>query len=307
MSKSYKPIKFFLDICGKKIRDLDELRAGADFHLDRLYELFTKGILERWLQVHGYNDEYDALAKLPKESLNEDNARAFCKIIRPDDAASSLEAIIQNFKLSEKWKKELEAISTKGKTQLEVINNYHAGFDNLLQSIKNDTDNMPAVKTHLSELSLKYLNLFNINPHACIRFFKEEAPVAVLLMLANPVLREQLQQIDEFDNIKKFLNEAIDILGDSPLSKFVFHEQEKNKNIISIIRFIKKDTQGMWEDVEPNDKEFMILYADESTTVRPYRGNNEELKKEDLLSFKIIKGIDYRSNNDNYYLVYMEI
>lgn len=318
MAVLYKPIKFFLNVCGIRIHSLEELREGENFHLDELYELFIEGILERWLDVHGYTAECEALSKLPKEPLDENSAKNFCKIMRPNDNISSLELIIQNFKLEREWKKSIKSLSIKEQSLDAVINAYHGGFHDIKQSIKDNSNNMLAVKASLAVLSQKYLKLFNMNQNSCLDFFKNEAPVALLLLLANPVLRAAVEQSGLFTSIVKNIKDMLpykaipcqseDELDKFKLLKFVSHQEIKEMdNVISMVRITNKHTQSMWEDIEPNNKKFMILYADSSTTVRPYQNRNGELIQEDIDNFPIIEGIDYRSSNNMYYLVYMEI
>jgi hypothetical protein len=155
MNSIYKPIKFFLNVGDNKIKSLDDLRKGSDFHLDYLYGLFKDGTLERWLEVHGYHDEYDAIKVLPKDDLNEEIAFKFCSILLPGLEDTSLQLYSNNLLFVKKWNGYLKTVETNKSQYDKIINDYHSGFERLKESIEKDALNMPKIKTHLVELSSK--------------------------------------------------------------------------------------------------------------------------------------------------------
>lgn len=315
MDSSYKPIKFFLDVFGHKIHDIEELRSSDNFHLDYIYDLFLDGILERWLQVQGYEAEYKAMSDLPKEPLNVENAKRFCAILRPNDDKAALETIIQNFKTIKKWEARLDAFEGKRADLRDIISKYHADFAGLKASIKANANNMPAIKSLLADMSVNFLHLFNINQDACIYFFKKNAPVAVLLMLANATLRKSLSEADNFDDVARYVRIELSARTDPddttepyPIHRFISPDtdRDEDKNIISTIQIVAQNTNSMWEDIEPNEKDFMILSVTEPASIRPWRKNGCDLPSEEKLNFPIIHGIDYRSNAADP-LIFMEI
>jgi hypothetical protein len=67
-------------------------------------------------------------------------------------------------------------------------------------------------------------------------------------------------------------------------------------------------TEGYWKDVEPKGKKYLIIKMEDRNFVRNIGKANEELKADDVNGkFLILDGIDYKSNNANDPLVYMEI
>jgi hypothetical protein len=89
--------------------------------------------------------------------------------------------------------------------------------------------------------------------------------------------------------------------------KFIFNEIETDNNIISLIRKVQYNS-GMWEDPESDSlKKYIILYCSPNAFVRPYRAINGDLTKEQLKTFPIITGLEYRSTNKDEYLIYMEV
>jgi len=309
-----KPIKFFLRIGNDKAHDLESLREH--FHLDLVYDLYTHGILARWLDVHGYKEEKAALDTFEHEfhhsELNNESAKKFCKIFFPDADKILLGGIIETFKLYKKWRDESKKIAEmKGQFNTD-INEYHLSYSNLKESIIGDRYNMPAIKLHLLELSYRYFNLFSIDHKACLDFFEEKSLIAILMMFANRKLRDFLaQDIELWNRYIKLIHNAIPKdPGDDPakyaLKEFIFPSTESK--IVSNIKYTSKYTQEMWDDIEPHEnKEYMILQCTSNQSVRPYRVQGGELSPKTLQDFPIIKGIDYRSKSELNFLIYMEV
>jgi hypothetical protein len=74
------------------------------------------------------------------------------------------------------------------------------------------------------------------------------------------------------------------------------------------VKIFSGQTEGYWKDVEPNDKEFLIIKMEDGNFIRHGGKKGEELKASDINGkFLILNGIDYKSNNANHQLVYMEV
>jgi len=308
-----KPIKFFLRAGDIQIADIASL--CNNFHLNLIYDLYLEGVLERWLSIHDYEKEHGELKvfeeQFGKTPLDEEKARKFCHIFFPGEE-QALEPIFQNFRLYEKWKKESEAMSQWDDQWFERIHDYHEKYAALKQGIVEDSRNMPAVKAHLLELSTRYLGLFRLDWQACLDFFEREAPVALLLMLANSELRAFMEEEGiAIERVKKFVRTNLPSsqtqTETKALSPFVFPAEEE-ETYVSSIKVTSKHTQAMWEDLEPHEeKSYMILSIAPSCSIRPYRAQGQELNEEQKQDFPIIHGIDYRSDSNTENLIYMEV
>ncbi len=310
---SYKPIKFFLRIGDKSIRDIGDLYNN--FHIDKLYELYQAGILQRWLTVHGIEDKAHSLAEFEKvyhkDDIDDERARAFCNIFFPGYLPDELESLIQNFKINKKWKEEIELLSENQEKYFNYIQNYHIGYKELKQSIIENALNMPAIRAHIEYLSREYLELFKLDCSACIDLFSEKTPIALLIMFANesirnfidtrPVLREKaLNVINENTPLNH------EDLSGKKLAPFIFPRESDIGKVISYIRVCSKSTKGNWEEIESDrNKKFMILYNNSAfVSVRPYNDPDNELPRE-ITGLPIIHGIEYK--NYASYLAYMEV
>ena len=309
-----KPINFFLRIGNDKAHDLESMREH--FHLDLVYDLYTHGILARWLDVHGYNHEKTNLEifeqKFQHEELNDETAKIFCKIFLPDANEDMLCGIIETFKLCKKWCNESKKIDEMNGQWDSIINDYHSSYDSLKQSIVDDSKNMPAIKAHLYELSTKYFKLFAIDYKACLDILEKEALIAILMMYANPVLRNFLEKDQKLD--KKCKNLIHNSIPKSPaddsdkyiLKNYIFPSDDIK--IISNIKYNSKYTHETWDDIEPYpDKQYMILQCTTNQFVRSYKNYGGELSTESLQYFPIVNGIEYSIKSELNFLIYMEV
>ena len=82
--------------------------------------------------------------------------------------------------------------------------------------------------------------------------------------------------------------------------------EQNNTSIVSTIKVCNKSTFDMWDDIENNKKDYLILYA-EAGSVRGHKEQGKELKDEDIRNLEIVKGLDFRSKDSNNVVIYMEI
>ncbi len=319
---SYKPIKFFLRVGDKSVHDLKDLCIN-NFHLDKLYQLYQEGILQCWLKAHELKDKVNRLSEFEKRydkgEIDDERASEFCRIFFPESQPKELEYIIQNFKLEEKWKSEFELMNKERENHLSHIKFYHNGYENLKESIIKDRFNMQAIRSHLKDMSNNYIELFKLDCCACLDSFIEEAPAAVLLIFSNETLRNFVSTHQNiYKEILEFIKDNTPVspenLQGKRLAPFIFPEEYEKAfdlpridNIVSLINTYNKSTDASWEDIEwDKSKKFMILYKNNDSSVRPYKDPENELPKR-VTDLPIISGIEYRNNDENNYLIYMEV
>ena len=97
------------------------------------------------------------------------------------------------------------------------------------------------------------------------------------------------------------------------LKQMVMSEKLKEVLEDNLLEF-SGETDGYWKDVESsvddkgNKKQYMILKMAEGNYVRSSGDKDGDLKKSDIeYSFVILDGVDYKSNNANHKLLYMEV
>ncbi len=319
---SHKPIKFFLRVGDNLVYDFGDL-CNNKFHLDNVYKLYQEGILQRWLIAHDLHDKAESLSefekKYGKDEIDAVRAKEFCKIFFHESDSNAIEYIIQNFKLRERWKTEIEILDKKREDYFSYIRAYHHGYDELKQRIVRDALNMPAIKTHIEDLSTNYFELFKLDCSTWLDIFVDKAPVALLIMFANDVMRNFINAFPKlstkgsefrkaFDIIKKNIPSNPKDLEGKKLAPFIFQKESGAENIVSYIRYCNDQTNGDWDDIEPyKNKKFMILHKNSNLSVRPYLAPDSELPGEITDLPPIINGIEYKNCGPINYLIYMEV
>lgn len=67
-------------------------------------------------------------------------------------------------------------------------------------------------------------------------------------------------------------------------------------------------TESYWKDIEPKGKKYLIVSMEQDNFVRNAGQHGEELTADEVNdNFPILDGIDYKSNNTEHSLVYMEV
>lgn len=86
-------------------------------------------------------------------------------------------------------------------------------------------------------------------------------------------------------------------------------KQSKLKNILGDnLKSFSGITDGYWKDLEPKGKKYMILKMEAGDFVRSAGVQGGDLSSSDVNGkFVIVDGIDYKSNNSNHELWYMEV
>jgi hypothetical protein len=77
---------------------------------------------------------------------------------------------------------------------------------------------------------------------------------------------------------------------------------------INHVKTFAGETETYWKDIQPKDRQFLIIKMEKGNFVRNFGKMDEELNAESVNGkFPILNGINYQSNNANHKLVYMEV
>lgn len=125
-----KAIKFNLLIDEKSIRDISGLQEN--FCIGDILEVYDKGLLEKWLEVRGFN-EY--LYKLQQIDKSKSVIVQLIKIfdIKKDD--KEIQKAIYSLEFEKERKQILFNLQKLDKNLQDTINKYHDGYDHLKKEI----------------------------------------------------------------------------------------------------------------------------------------------------------------------------
>lgn len=288
-----KTIKFNLILDGHSVRTLEELQEH--FSIEDILNYHKNGLLIRWLDTRSYEAQRDAVEKLTgkddKITIKE-LIRIFNVGISPDDAEKAISVfgyLEEQKRLEEKY--QANAFSTN-----QIIEDYHAGYDSLIQHIENNKDNIALIKADVIEMERKYFELFKLDQYNLYFRLLEKSPKAIYAMLTRQAFRDYFLGEKVAKNIQKSIEDdlsaparIIEILG-------------------ADLKEVKQDTQGNWDPIEPPQIEVMVLNISTGTHVR-----NADVRTEKFDSsvvnkkYKLLKGLDFQSKGYANDLLYMEV
>ncbi len=283
-----KTIKFNLTLNKCPVRDLDDLREN--FNIDDLLDVYHSKVLHRWLEVRGLLIELDGLMKI-KSFDNKVIATDLCQVFHADFTTADIDAVVYPFNARQQQRQQLEEFASHYFSCNVVINDYHTGYNNLCNEMRERSEDYPFLKTAIDNLWKNYSKLLKVDFEAFFLSFNTH-PLVLFSMLANDHCRES----NLFDHEYK-----ASVFSSIPPA---------NKNFIFPSYYCSYTgvTDGYWKDIVPKDKRCLVLRMEQGNFVRNAGVNGEELNANAINgSFLILDGIDYKSNNANHTLLYMVI
>jgi len=316
-----KTIKFNLILNGESIRNLEGLKNN--FSIEDILEVYFNGLLNKWLYVRGYDNHLEKVRRISSER----NRGIIEELIRIFEIESDSEKIreslqILDFKNAKKFL--LDKYETLDFRAQSIIDEYHSGYSTLIGTIIENKDNMPEIKSCVNKIEESYIHLFKFNYYELFQKLIEVAPKAIFVFLMNDSLRNYYAPPARcFENSD--LDQAFLAIGELYSNEGIFSDITGMKVLYNeLLRMMKKDwlkrvlntdlksfrghTDGYWRDVEPEYRRFLILSAEPGNYVRNSGAYGHQISSDILNSgFIITNGIDYKSNNENHELLYLEV
>ena len=136
-----KTIKFNLILDNYPVRNIEGMQEH--FSMEDMLKYFDNGLLLRWLDVRGYEKEYEKVSAIDKNADKKAIITELVKIFEVVDLDDSeIEKAIGILSYLDE-EKELNAIYKEnafGKKQ--VIDDYHSGYTALVMHMEENKDNM---------------------------------------------------------------------------------------------------------------------------------------------------------------------
>lgn len=292
-----KTIKFNLILDNKPVRTIEDLREN--FSIEDILESYNNGLLQRWLEVRGYSELLEKVNSIKVDS-NIEQIQQFINIfdVECDDAKIKEGIAILDYIINRKCL--LEEYNKSNYKAKSVIDDYHSGYDSIIKDIIENKDNMPKIKANIKEIEENYMGLFNLNYRELYNNLIENAPLAIFAILMNVKMRNYFISSDYSSKNTNLIYNKI--------KEFVTNEITLKEKIGEELKMFKGNTEAYWKDIEPKEKMFMIISIQSGNYVRNAGTFGEELGSIYINnSFRILNGIDYKSNSDYDELLYMEV
>lgn len=311
-----KTIKFNLICDNVPVRTIEDLQNN--FSIEDVLVYFNNGLLERWLEVRNYAKELEAVRKIKSNSSIE----IIEKLIDIFDIETDINKVkekIYILKHKEVRNDLLDQYQKEDNAAKHIISDYCDGYDNVVADILNHPTDVPRIKSNLNEIVNNYFWAFDLDHRSFFYQVFYASELIILCMLMNNKMRDYylpkeitledgrvVKDIDinteEYDPDKAAMFERIKEISVAA-TKADF--QEKYADYVKTFSGV---TDGYWKDLETKDKKYMVVSIGGGDYVRAAGETGGDLAAQDVLNkFKIIQGIDYKSNSDRRTLIYMEV
>lgn len=292
-----KTIKFNLILNQKPVRDLDDLRNN--FSIEDILELYNNGLLKKWLKVREYGVLLDEVDKIETES-NMDIIKQLIKIFEIEIDNKKIEEGVAILGYIDERMIQLEEFRKINFKTQSIINDYHSGYDALINDIIENKDDMPKIKANIKEIENNYFGLFNLNYRDLYNSLIINAPLSVFAMLMNDKMRQYLIDSETSNENTKLIYKKI--------NEFVANKIALKERLGAELKIFKGNTEAYWKDIEPKEKKLMIINMEAGNFVRNSGKHGEDLTNIAVNNlYLLVDGIDYKSNNANQELLYMEV
>lgn len=313
-----KAIKFNLMLDGKPVRDLESLKEN--FNLDDILAHYNSGVLQRWLEVRGYDEHFKKISDVRDENelgIAESLVRAF-------GVAKNLEDIKRaSFKFQSKREREqfLDKIEASKIKRNEVIASYHGGYNKLINEMIEKSDDITFAKQALNDIHQNYNQLWLVDFDRAFIDFCSKAPFVIFAILMNDSYRELIMSDDS--KIQKIVplipipkvstnNGGTFFTATNAIITATYAMPGNNaspeETLQPPFKYYAGNTDEYWKDIETKDKKYLIIVLEDGDFVRSSGNRDQEFKKTDVyLKFPMLEGVDYKSNNSKHMLIYLEV
>lgn len=290
-----KTIKFNLILDNYPVRNIEGLQEH--FSIEDMLKYFENGLLLRWLNVRGYDEQYAAVEAIDKSLDRKEIVTSLVKIFEVVEMdIADIEKAIGIFTYLDE-EKELNAIYKENAyAKKQIVDDYHSGYTALIMHMEENKENMALLKADAIQMEREYFGLFELNHYELYFRLVESAPKAIFAILTRDAFRKfwigEEANAKIYSSVKTALlvtAKAKEILGDD-------------------LKIVKRNTQAMWDPIERPEVKLMVISIVAGTFIKNAGNFSEKLGNTDV-NDKLVKfdGLEYQCNNETYELLYMEV
>lgn len=197
-----KTIKFNLICDGdRSVRTLEDLREQAT--VEDYLNYYGNGLLARWLEVRGYENELKAVQALTgRDSMDQMTcAKALLNIFQPDMGESDIERAVYILQYREERRaSEMQARKLRNDQQA-LTDAFRKSYFSVIRDVVDHKDDMPRIKAAVAEIDTTYRSLFDMNYRRLWQVFYCYAPMALFAMLMRDHMRKAY--LPQVENIRQ--------------------------------------------------------------------------------------------------------
>ena len=288
-----KTIKFNLLCNGKSIRNLDDFRNN--FNVEDVLRYYNNGILIKWLEVRGYLKELEDVTKIDTNSIS-DLILSLAKIFEVTDDYDKIKENLYIYTYENELKKLIREQYAVSKEYNDIIKYYHNKYNELIGEIIDNPNDKSLIKSSVAILVNDYIRLLEIDAKRVFDLLLKQAPLAIYTMLTHDYARRVFLGNEYF---KEQLSNNVNSLS----ARKMLVSQTNDS-----IKLFQNITDYYWKDLVERNTKVLIIYMGKGTFVRSSGKIGEEITAEEAMkNFSILNGLDYKNNNIENELLYMEV
>lgn len=288
-----KTIKFNLLCNGKSIRNLDDFRNN--FNVEDVLRYYNNGILIKWLEVRGYLKELEDVTKIDTNSIS-DLILSLAKIFEVTDDYDKIKENLYIYTYENELKKLIREQYAVSKEYNDIIKYYHNKYNELIGEIIDNPNDKSLIKSSVAILVNDYIRLLEIDSKRVFDLLLKQAPLAIYTMLTHDYARRVFLGNEYF---KEQLSNNVNSLS----ARKMLVSQTNDS-----IKLFQNITDYYWKDLVERNTKVLIIYMGKGTFVRSSGKIGEEITAEEAMkNFSILNGLDYKNNNIENELLYMEV
>lgn len=288
-----KTIKFNLLCNGKSIRNLDDFRNN--FNVEDVLRYYNNGILIKWLEVRGYLKELEDVTKIDTNNIS-DLILSLAKIFEVTDDYDKIKENLYIYTYENELKKLIREQYAVSKEYNDIIKYYHNKYNELIDEIIDNPNDKSIIKSSVAILVNDYIRLLEIDAKRVFDLLLKKSPLAIYTMLTHDLARKVFLGNEYF---KEQLSSNINSLS---ARKMLVSQTNDN------IKLFQNITDYYWKDLVERNTKVLIIYMGKGTFVRSSGKIGEEVTAEEAMNnFSILNGLDYKNNNIENELLYMEV
>lgn len=294
-----KTIKFNLICDNKPIRTIDDLQNN--FLIEDVMEYYDNGLLDRWLEVRGYESELEKVRAITTDEVME-VAKQLIKIFNITIEDKKIEESIYILSFLKEREERFSIYQEKNYQMNKIIKDYQIRYQQLVDGMLSNPNDIAIIKANICEMVSNYTWIFELNHRALFYELMEQSSLAIMCLLMNEHSRKYYLIEDEnltYDiDIEEMFEDICNMIQTNDF------KTELGENLITFSGV----TDGYWKDLEPKGKKYMIISMGQGDFVRAAGVSGGDLKSEDITNkFIILDGVDYKSKYSTHKLLYMEV
>ena len=325
-----KPIKFNLILDGNQVRSIEQLRDN--FVIEDILGYYREGLLERWLQVRGYEYERKKVSEISRKWDDRQIVEKLIDIFQIETDSKVINRSLYSIEYKMKMLSLKEHIYDRGMSLQKNIESYKSGFKALVQDIFNNPKDMPRIKAIIKSIEEDYAWIFLLSYRSFVNLLIDHSPCAMFCLMMNSFTRRIIQGESTVCFPSSYIYPESTQAYESFLSKYYNDCEKRDRStLFELIRKkandsdvldslgdnVKKiavDTEGYFRDFVEKGKKCMVLKM-YNYSGGPKVSSWRETDSSKIYGtsdvngeFLILDGISYngRKTSSNY-LYYMEV